>query len=373
LIYPARQKNQEWDSPDISNYLAGRRPCRSIHHGPSEKTAVIPGLEAVAKDHYIAQTYLKHFGDSAAGGMLHAHRKADGSNFDCWPKDVCHEWDGDLNSVIADRPELLGDYRKIFEKQWNPSITNILAGQISANDKFVVAAYMANMMVCTPAWRRVAESTMAQHALGTLSFADEMKKKHGVKDEMLAEGLAMIERGAMSLEVDPDHVKALLTRQLLTHACITYNLDWWVVENETDQPFLTSDNPVAMLYSGRPADPVTRILPITPRLCLSVTYDPITATRFSLKDVPRVLKSPPAGRITRAKARPVSVRTANRLVAQCAENLVFSSRPEDEGAADLVKKYGRYRLEAEYVEFPAKDPPGARIQGTIVSVREKAH
>ena len=79
------------------------------------------------KDHYIAQTYLKHFGDLRIDGMLHAYRKPDGSKFQCWPKDVCHEWDGDLNPILT-QPELLGDFRRMFEPYWSLSLENILSG-----------------------------------------------------------------------------------------------------------------------------------------------------------------------------------------------------------------------------------------------------
>ena len=60
----------------------------------------------LGQDHYIAQTYLKHFGDGSKGGMLNAYRKSDGAAFACWPKDVCREWDGDINPLLSE-PGLL--------------------------------------------------------------------------------------------------------------------------------------------------------------------------------------------------------------------------------------------------------------------------
>src|ERR1700674_3055696 len=116
----------------------------------------------MAKDHFLAQTYLKNFEDPAEGGMLHAYRKPDEKYFPCWPKDVCHEWDGDLNPVIQHEPKLLGSFRKIFKPHWNAAIQNMIAGAVTPTDKLVVAAYMANMMVCTPAWRRVMQSAWAR-------------------------------------------------------------------------------------------------------------------------------------------------------------------------------------------------------------------
>jgi hypothetical protein len=70
--------------------------------------------------------------------MLHAYRKPDGGYFRCWPRDVCHEWDGDVNPILK-KPDLLGDYRSIFERFLNPSVASILPGTVSAQDKFIVS------------------------------------------------------------------------------------------------------------------------------------------------------------------------------------------------------------------------------------------
>jgi hypothetical protein len=80
----------------------------------------------VSQHHFVAQTCLKHFGDATRDGMLHAYRKRDGQSFSCWPKDVCREWEGDLNKLL-ERNELLGDFRRSAEPYWNPSAANWLA------------------------------------------------------------------------------------------------------------------------------------------------------------------------------------------------------------------------------------------------------
>jgi hypothetical protein len=68
----------------------------------------------MSNDHFVAQTYLKHFGDASRGDIMYAYRKSNGDEFPCHPRAVCHEWDGDLNPLLAP-PQLLGDYRKLFE------------------------------------------------------------------------------------------------------------------------------------------------------------------------------------------------------------------------------------------------------------------
>lgn len=299
--------------------------------------------------------------------MLHAYRKSDGLAFQCWPKDVCHEWDGDLNPLILDRPELLGDYRKIFEPQWNPAIQKILEEEVSANDKFVIAAYMANLMVCTPAWRRVGQEMYAQNMVSTLTVKNEVMTKRGQQDELLDQGLAMIREGVLRVEVDPNHIQLATTRKLLVYACLAYNLDWLVKVNDTDQPFLTSDNPVAMRFSGRHLDPLTRLFPITPQVALEVTYNPKTLPRISVDDVPEIMNSSPRGKVRRSRAEAGYVRMVNRFVVQCAESLVFSSRP-DTGAGKLVTKYATHRMVSEPAELPS-DEPNARILGTVIRVK----
>ena len=68
----------------------------------------------MSNDHFVAQTYLKHFGDASRGDIMYAYRKSNGDEFPCHPSAVCHEWDGDLNPLLVP-PQLLGYYRKLFE------------------------------------------------------------------------------------------------------------------------------------------------------------------------------------------------------------------------------------------------------------------
>src|SRR5690349_11942706 len=105
------------------------------------------------RDHYVAQTYLQHFADS--NGMLHIYRKADGKYWRSIPKKICHEWDGDLIRGFLSDERALGKYRATFELTWNDAITDLENGIINRSVKFAIAGYWANLMVCTPAWRRV--------------------------------------------------------------------------------------------------------------------------------------------------------------------------------------------------------------------------
>lgn len=225
-------------------------------------------------------------------------------------------------------------------------------------------------MVCTPAWRRVASAILEHNYKSKAMFKQEMNEKHGVKDEMFAEGIDMLKRGELRPVADPGRVKAMMTGQLLSFACTTYNLEWLLVENLTEIPFATSDNPVAMDYPG-PKAPVTRMLPITPSLRMSVTYPVVAVRKLSPEDVSRILRTPPAGEIRRARAKPSGVRHMNKLIVQCAEDQVFSSRADD-GMGELVKKYGKFGMDAEFSQLRKLGEPNAIYQGVSICVRERA-
>jgi Protein of unknown function (DUF4238) len=326
----------------------------------------------MAQDHFVAQTYLKHFGDSTRGGVLHGYRKRDGLQFPCWPKDVCREWDGDLNDLLQDKG-LLGEYRRMVEPWWNESVANALQGKVSYHDKFVIALYMAHLMVCTPAWRRIGVSHHNQLLAMYLSFAKKMKEKHGGQPNLPVEAIAMIERGEIALDTDPDYIKALVTKNLMHYAWTIYNEDWSLIHADSAQSFLTSDNPVAMKYSWPADEIIRRFLPITPQLCLGVNFKAVVdpaAARLRPEELRAGLERPPQGIIHHVTGDEELCLHINRLQVQCAEDLVFSSRIS-EADRQLVEEYSRYRMDIECVQFP--DPSGAEdsvIQGSILLVRE---
>jgi Protein of unknown function (DUF4238) len=324
----------------------------------------------VSQDHFVAQTYLKHFGDDTRGGMLHAYRKKDGKYFPCWPKDVCREWDGDVNRLLA-HPELLGDFRRIAEPYWNASVESVLTQNISYHDKFVVATYMANLMTCTPGWRRVGVSHHNQHYRAKLNLMREAKERRGEPPDMLDEGIEMLERGELAIETDPDYIKALVTRSLMQYAWHIYNQDWAVLRNHSMQPFITSDNPVALAYSGSAGEPVRRFLPITPRLCLGIRFDPHAdpaGERLTPKQLEVGLQRPPRGSIGHATCGVDLAKYINRVQVQSAEDLVFSSAPS-EGINRLIGKYANYRMDVQVMQFRDSEDD-AMVTGSILSVRE---
>jgi Protein of unknown function (DUF4238) len=316
--------------------------------------------KCMTKDHFVAQTYLRRFSDPSHKGMLHAYRKSNGKYFPCHPKDVCHEWDGDLNPLLV-KYDLLGDFRKIFEPLWNASIDTLLSNTLSPTDMFAVPGYFANLMVCTPTWRRVAVKMYNDQARSFLIFSKKMQEKRGGNSELPVEAVEMLERGEITLEHDPNYIKAKVTQDLTKYAWMTYHQDWTIIRNATAHPFITSDNPVAIYTSSNFTGRMSRYLPITPALCLSVRYDRANLPPFN----PAM---PPKGKVNRVNVTDRGAKFINKLVGQCAEDLVFSSA-QSGGIESLVRNCAKFRADAEFIQLPANEPD-AVYNGTYIRVRD---
>ena len=114
---------------------------------------------------------------------------------------------------------------------------------------------------------------------------------------------------------------------------------------------------------------MTRFLPLSPDLCLGVTFDGAIRP-LDRKNPSMDLQTPPRGSITYQRARPTAVRIINGLVVKCAEHLIFSAK-EDRKIEALVKKYAAYRVDSTYAEFPASGEDAVYQGVTIQLARQE--
>lgn len=325
----------------------------------------------MSKDHYVAITYLKHFVDSAANGMLNAYSKKNSKQFQCYPKDVCYEINGDANQFFNANTNLLGQFRAIFEPNWNVALEAFLSNRNTDHDKFVVSAYMANLMVVTPSWQRVGAKMYAENMKGTLEFARKLHDK-GVKqmDEVLCDGIDLISRGDLSIDVDTDYIKGIATKQLMVYAVLIYHSDWHLLINETSEKFITSDNPVAMqtlgVFSGR----VKRYLPLTPELCLMIEFDGHKQKNLNDDEFWSEFQKSPEGKILKLDVKNKEVKAINVMQVKSAENLIFTSIASEK-ISYITQKYAKYQLDVNYHEFPSSDG-NEKYQAMQICVCERA-
>jgi hypothetical protein len=157
------------------------------------------------RDHFAAQTYLKHFVGN--DGMLHAYRKS-GGHFRCRPKAICYEADGDIIRGFLRDESLLGTFRKIFEPAWNDAISNLENGVCDAAVKRAVAGYWTNLMLCTPAWTRIGKETQEHDWMRTARAHDVLTTQADEPDLKLKAMLAEFDSGHYRIEAEREAIRA---------------------------------------------------------------------------------------------------------------------------------------------------------------------
>lgn len=314
------------------------------------------------KDHYVSQTYLKRFGDTAKGGMLNAYRKSDGGQFPCWPRDVCTEWDGDLNPEwFPDRSGALGELRNVFEPLWTPSVQSIQDRQVADEQKYAIALMVSNLMSCTPAWRRCAAEMQAFLTTEALLFSSRMEEKHKGKSRLLRKAIQALEDGEIYLDVDDDRVRAQATMNIPDFGWNLFHQNWRILENDTHLPFVTSDNPVTIHPTS--LDQNVRHLAITPYLCLIISME--------RQDLPeRTGFVPSLGSVGYAKATEKDVRQLNTITIMCAEDLVFS-KESNKGLAKIVAQYSDFGVINEGALFSNPVNSNEQIQLTSIAIGKR--
>jgi len=321
----------------------------------------------MAEDHYISQTYLRRF--AGGNGMLRAYRKFDGSSFPCWPKDICRETNGDIIPDFLSDPHYLGAYRGAFEPVWNKAVDAFSARAPDLQSKMNIAGYWAQLLVCTPTWRRVAVEMSNHRSISTVRAYYEQLKKRGKIDEKLGEAIKAVDSGEVIVETDPNFVRAQAAANVLTFAWAIYNAEWKAFESDTDVDFITSDNPAAFKDQGDAPSgslPFLRFLPITPRLCLMCD---LTEHHNQLRKTAVDFTNEPIGGVRGGVAEPTTVEKINGHVATCAEELVFCGG-ESAYAQELARRYSRFRVEFQPIMIPS---PRGYIIGSRTRAVERAH
>lgn len=309
----------------------------------------------------MAQTYLRHWADPESG-MLRGYGKRSGKEFPCAPKDVCRDWDWDVNPHFKDNPRLLGDYRKIFEPQWKPTVAAVRAGQLSSEDKFVLSGYWALLTTCTPSWHRNAVKVAERHLADFIPLvARHVAKEKPEYHEFVEEALA---QGKIQPNPDEQHIKAVLTQQLTQTTILLYQLDWTLLRNDTEALFVTSDNP-SSVFPRRPfSSTLVRLLPLAPDLALLTVIDPTMKRSAELSD----LEKTPPGRVRHGRVTRKQAARLNRITVMNADELVLSVR-EGRPVRRLVRNHRDFVVSVKHERIPT--PDGAHISASTMVVRRE--
>ena len=296
-------------------------------------------------DHYVSQTYLGLF--AGTDGYLIPYYK-DGRvvvGKPKRPKSICSEVDGDMNTYFDDE-RVLDVFLRPIETNWAENVRALSEGRLDATGKYELASYIAYLRACNPVAKR-----LGQTALAAMMQPERDKIIHEhlyhptpdsppLDDSTRAKLQREFERGGIKTLVDRDYAHARGIASLTGVADRLYCSHWLKLRNDTNLPFITSDNP-AVIYPHGEADS---------RSSVFVPLSPIDAVLISPNDelpepakvdVQNYMSSDDQYGLVKRDA----IKRFNVLVVKSAERLVLHST-EEKWIGDIVSKYRSWRMES---------------------------
>lgn len=299
-------------------------------------------MEKNQKDHYVAETYLKWFCNS--DGKLSVYSKKWLKHQYKSPAQICKEEQGSNNQYFQ-KERLLEEYLKKCENRWNDSVRIFTSDPTS--DKFkldylqskkIIADYIAYLGFGTPAKNRTGQ----EHLKAIVHKMFEIMYKQGMfppPPESLKSLLPDIKNN-IAVKIDSKYPQAIGISALKEMSDRLFFCSWLRVENQTDIPFITSDNPFCFWYVKNSEQPWIYV-PITPKF--AVLMRPF----LDAKEAISYNHSLDDGEI----AKPEFIGKMNDLIIGGAERIVISNVKSDELLRD-VKKLKDKKLVTEILEVP---------------------
>jgi|ERR1700734_511634 len=288
-------------------------------------------------DHFVSQVHLKQFNSPSLGELMYAFRKADLKKFPTRKEDVCRITDHNTNPFLQ-QPRAIEDFLKNVEPQYDVSLGKMRDDKIDQECIHCIAGFVAYVLTCSPAALRLNVAPI-EAMVGAAARAADARGLLGKSSPSLGlkSATELLDEGSIRPVVDPKFPQALGIDSILHHTSMFGNSRWEIFRNfQCDTPFVTSDFPVALEVSDSTA-PANRIVPLAPDIAIRIKPD------IALRGQPQDLKFGKFAATRRATKRHEVV-YLNRLVVQCAEELVFYC-DECWWVDPFVIKNSKYRLE----------------------------
>jgi hypothetical protein len=288
-------------------------------------------------DHYVSQVHLRNF-YSPLNQRLHAIRKSDLKRFSPRSEDVCRIEDNSTNAYLKE-DRAIEEFLKDVEPRYNASLAKIRQHNIDRECIHAIAGFAAYVVTCSPTAMRIHagplmamlnSSARVLDAQGAIPNAPEVLGGKSIT-ELLADG-------SVKFTVDPKYPQAMGISNILHHTSVFGNSPWEVLHNKYADinPFFTSDYPAAIEVADLNR-PINRIVPLAPDIAVRITPDMrLSGTTPDLAF--------PGSRAAPRQLKRTEVVGVNRLLVQCAEDLILH-RDEEDWIERFVAKNRSYRIQ----------------------------
>ncbi len=287
----------------------------------------------MALDHYVPQTYLRHWANSK--GHLHAIRKSDLKKFTPGTKSVCAVSDGNTNPFLQPA-RAIEEFLAAIEPKYDWAVDRFVRGEMYREAIYVIAGLLSSIMVCSPGGMRLNTKPIE-------GIIEEMARRLDQGGKIPAPPASMggasfsqlLEEGQITLSVNARHPQAVGILSILEQVSAYGNFSWeFLVNRHDDSPFFTSDYPVGI--EPRLDMVLNRVFPLTPTI--AVRFYPSRAT--TIKDPDFLFKN---FRFKVTKLPRSRVRYLNTLFVRCAEEMVFF-RDDADWVPSFVEKNAAFRI-----------------------------
>ena len=311
------------------------------------------------QDHYVSQTYLERFANER--GQLVPYYKS------CHvtvgkpksPKSICHETDGDANTYFDD-PRVLDNYLAPVEKNWSTNVQALCDMRVDADIKYQLSAYISYLRACNPVAKRMGQDMLAE----TIQPIADKVMRENINDptlgpELQAKLMQELHLGNIRCVVDREYAHARGISSLIGVANRLYCSGWLKLFNETDIPFITSDNPAVLYYRNTTDTEASVFVPVSPTNAILISPD-YSIERPTNEDV----QSYQSSFDRYASIKKEYVRHFNQLIVKSAERIILHATVERWLEEDVVK-YRSWRMENVTSKIPYEN-------GVLLVHRQKA-
>ncbi len=300
-----------------------------------------------SKDHYVSQTYLRLFVGPNSELVPYYKNARVIVGRPKRPKSICFEVEGDTNKYF-ENPRILDVFLRAFEKPWVDNVIKLERGFLDANTKYELAGYIAFLRACTPTAKRFGQQSIGglvepvayKVMLSTLDKADYLSDK----DKLILRDA--IHNKKIGIQIDREFAHAQGMRALEGAINRYYCSHWLVLINESDVPFVTSDNPSILYYMDTQQQIADTYVPLKPSIALLITPN-LDMGYPTFEDVKRYR----VGGDRFAVIKRSYVEKFNEAIVKSAERIVLHRKKED-WLEQLVRRYSKWRVEAIVSHIP---------------------
>lgn len=270
----------------------------------------------MALDHYVSQVHLKRWYSPSLGELMYATRKSDLKSYTPNSSSVCRIENGSTNDYLEDA-RVIEKVLKTIEPKYNRSVEKLATGKIDHECIYTISGFIAYILTCSPTAMRLNSSPLQTFIKETASIMEQSGKLPKAPKALGGKSLtALIEAGKISIDIDEKYPQSIGIQQIMSILKMFGNFKWEIIINEfDDNPFFTSDYPVALYESKNPLN-TKRLFPLTPYLALKIHHD------YSI-DKEKISFSFSQFKYSIKKASRREIVKINRYIVQSAEDTVF--------------------------------------------------